>query len=156
DFQGGGQVLSSPVVADNRVYLAALRQKGLELFGALYCVNATTKQLLWTFTNNGAMKPVYSTPCLADGRLYIGEGFHTDHGCTRYCLAAQSGKKLWEFPTTSHTEGAPVVANGRVYFSAGDDGVLCVDAVKGTKVWQFPSAERAKKMRLHVDSRPEV
>jgi outer membrane protein assembly factor BamB len=155
DFQGNGSILSSPLVADNRIYLTAACG-ALDRFGAVYCLNASTREFLWTFTNNGAMKQVYCSPCLADGRLYVGEGLHEDKGCNLFCLDANTGKKLWEFATASHTEATPIVANGRVYFGAGDDGLYCLDAVKGTKIWQFPGPERIKKLRLHVDSRPAV
>src|SRR5207248_7832769 len=104
----------------------------------LYCVDLGTRNVLWTFDNDGDMKEVFSSPCLSGGRIYIGEGFHEDKGCRLYCIDANTGKKLWDFPTSSHTEGTPVVVGGRVYFSAGDDGVYCADADKGTKAWQFP------------------
>jgi outer membrane protein assembly factor BamB len=63
-------------------------------------------------------------------------------------VSAKNGSKLWDFPTTSHTESSPCVAGGRVFFGAGDDGVYCVDAVSGKEVWHFPG--------LHVDSSPAV
>src|SRR5262249_39476070 len=87
-----------------------------------------------------------SSPCLADGRLYIGEGYHQDSNCKLYCLNADSGAKLWEFPTGSHTESSPCVADGKVYFGAGDDGLYCVDAATGKEVWHFPG--------FHFDASP--
>jgi outer membrane protein assembly factor BamB len=155
DFEGNGSILSSPLVADNRIYVAAACGAA-DRYGRVYCLNASTREVLWTFSNDGAMKQVYCTPCLADGRLYIGEGFHEDKNCNLYCLDAKTGKKLWEFATESHTEARPTVAHGRVYFGAGDDGVYCLDAVKGTKIWQLPGPQRRKKLHLHVDSRPAV
>src|SRR5262249_28427740 len=80
--------------------------------------------------------------------LYIGEGFHEDRECKLYCLDAQTGKKLWEFTTESHTESSPCVADGRVFFGAGDDGVYCLDAATGEMVWNYRG--------LHVDSSPLV
>jgi outer membrane protein assembly factor BamB len=94
------------------------------------------------------MKQVFSTPCLADGRLYVGEGFHQDKNCRLFCLDAATGQKKWEFATNSHTESSPIVVGGRVYFGAGDDGVFCVEADTGKEVWQFPG--------LHVDCNPAV
>jgi outer membrane protein assembly factor BamB len=40
------------------------------------------------------------------------------------------------------------VADGRVYFGAGDDGVYCLDAKTGKEVWHFPGR--------HVDTNPVV
>src|SRR5207247_5393516 len=69
---------------------------------------------------------------------------------------ANSGKKQWEFATSSHTEsrpeiGAKLVVGGsagpqQVYFGAGDDGLYCVDAETGKEVWHFGG--------LHIDAGP--
>jgi outer membrane protein assembly factor BamB len=65
-----------------------------------------------------------------------------------FCLDAKDGKKLWEFPTTSHTESTPNVVDGKVYFGAGDDGIFCVGARDGKKIWNYPG--------VHVDTRPVI
>lgn len=154
-FEGTGMILSSPLVADGRIYLAAARG-ALDRFGTLYCLDAKTLDIIWAFDDDGAMKQVFSSPCLAGGRVYIGEGFHEDSGCKLYCVEAKTGRKVWDFSTGSHTEGTPVVVGGRVYFSAGDDGIYCVEADRGKKVWQFPDGARRKTLRLHVDMTPAV
>jgi outer membrane protein assembly factor BamB len=100
--------------------------------------------MIWRFDDDGEMKAVFSTPCIADGRLYIGEGFHQDSNCKLYCIDEATGKKLWDFPTASHTESSPCVANGKVSFGAGDDGVYCLDAKNGKELWHFRG--------LHVDT----
>src|SRR5262249_49293247 len=91
---------------------------------------------------------VFSTPYVAEGRLYIGEGFHQDKFCRLFCLDAATGKKQWEFQTTSHTESSPCVVQGKVYFGAGDDGVYCLSAVGGQEIWHYTG--------LHVDCNPLV
>jgi outer membrane protein assembly factor BamB len=111
-------------------------------------VNRATGKKIWEFDNGGDMKQVFSTPCVADGRLFVGEGFHQDTSCRLYCLDAATGQKKWEFATNSHTESSPLVVAGKVYFGAGDDGVYCVDASTGEKLWQYPG--------LHVDCSPAV
>lgn len=55
-------------------------------------------------------------------------------------------------PTTSHTEGTPRVANGKLYFTAGDDGLFCVDAATGARKWQLEGKPR----KLHIDGTPAV
>jgi outer membrane protein assembly factor BamB len=140
-----GNFSSSPLVAGDRIYQAAFHQSGFSALGALYCLNRSNgKELLWKFDDEGDMKPVFSTPCLDDGRLYIGEGFHQDSNCKLYCLEAATGKKLWDFPTASHTESSPCVAGGKVFFGAGEDGVFCLDAKSGKELWHFQG--------LHVDT----
>jgi outer membrane protein assembly factor BamB len=146
--QDAGTIASSPLVAGDRVYIAAAHGGVFEKYGRLYCLDRATGKELWRFDDDRGMKEVFSTPCLADGRLYIGEGFHQDTNCKLYCLDASTGKKQWEFTTNSHTESSPCVVSGKVYFGAGDDGVFCVDAADGKRVWQYPG--------LHVDCNPCV
>jgi outer membrane protein assembly factor BamB len=143
-----GVIYSSPLVAGDWVYVAVAHGSAFDVYGRLYCVNRATGKQVWEFDSDGDMKQVFSTPCVADGRIYIGEGFHQDKSCRLFCLDAATGQKKWEFATGSHTESSPVVAGGNVYFGAGDDGVYCVDAATGQKVWQYPG--------LHVDCSPAV
>jgi outer membrane protein assembly factor BamB len=142
-----GAFYSSPLLVGDRVYIAAAHGRAFT-YGRLYCLDRATGTKLWEFDNDGVMKQVFSTPCEADGRLYIGEGFHQDAGCHLFCLDADSGQKRWDFPTSSHTESSPCVAGGKVYFGAGDDGVFCLDAASGREVWHYEG--------LHVDCNPAV
>jgi outer membrane protein assembly factor BamB len=139
---------SSPWVDGERVYIGAVLPPAFDSSGAVYCVERKTGQEIWMFNDGGDMKPVFSSPCLAGGRVYIGEGFHKDAECKLYCLDAANGKKLWDFTTTSHTESTPCVASGKVYFGAGDDGLYCLDAATGAKIWHREG--------LHVDANPLV
>ena len=144
-----GAIISSPVVAGDRVYVAIIRDVGLSARGAVYCLDRDTRRVRWQFDDDGRMQHTYSTPCLADGRLYVGEGMHANHVCKFYCLDAASGRKLWHFETEGHIESSPCVADGRVFFGAGDDGVDCLDAVSGIKRWRYPGP-------VHVDTSPAV
>ena len=143
-----GAISSSPVVAGERVYIAAAHDSVFRPHGALYCLDRGTGEVVWSFSNNKEMKPVFSTPVVADGKIYLGEGFHQDYECRVYCLDAASGKKLWDFQAGSHTESTPWLAAGRLYIGAGDDGLYCLDAASGKKRWNFPS--------FHIDAPPLV
>jgi outer membrane protein assembly factor BamB len=119
--------------------------------GNLYCVQRSTGTVLWDFNrvNGSVMREVFSSPCLADGKLYVGEGFHDDVRCNLFCIDPETGKQLWAHPTSSHTESSPCVANGKVFCGAGNDGLLCLDpAQDGKQVWQYPKG--------HVDCPPIV
>jgi outer membrane protein assembly factor BamB len=139
---------SSPVVDGERVYIGVVLPSAFQGSGAVYCVDRKTGKEIWMFNAGGAMKDVFSSPCVADDRVYIGEGFHQHADCKLYCLDAATGKKLWDFATSSHTESTPCVAGGKVYFGAGDDGLYCLDAATGAKKWHLE--------RLHVDANPLV
>jgi outer membrane protein assembly factor BamB len=139
---------SSPVVEGDRVYIGVVLPSAFGGAGAVYCVDRRTGKEIWMFNEGGEMKDVFSSPCVADGRVYIGEGFHQHADCKMYCLDAATGKKLWDFATGSHTESTPTVAAGKVYFGAGDDGLYCLDAATGKERWHLKG--------LHVDANPLV
>jgi outer membrane protein assembly factor BamB len=143
-------IASSPAVDGNRVYVGAVHGAAFRS-GAVYCVAAVSGRVLWSFNDGGKMKDVFSSPCVAGGRVYVGEGFHQDLGCRLYCLDARSGDKVWDFPTNSHTESSPCVAGSKVYFGAGDDGLYCLDAATGKEVWRYTGPAG-----LHVDADPLV
>jgi outer membrane protein assembly factor BamB len=143
-----GSLDSTPLVTEDRIYAAVGHRAGFVAFGRLYCLDRATSKEIWSFDDEGKMKQVFSSPCLDGDRVYIGEGYHQDSFCKLFCLDAKTGKKIWEFQTKSHTESTPCVADGRVFFGAGDDGVYCIDAKEGKEVWHFPG--------LHVDTNPTV
>jgi outer membrane protein assembly factor BamB len=140
---------ATTLIDGDRLYTAGEHSGAFNTtFGAVYCVERFTGRPLWTFNDGGKMKKVFSSPCLAAGKLYVGEGFHDDSQCKLYCLDAATGQKLWAYPTRSHTESSPCVAGGKVYCGAGGDGLLCLDAATGDKVWQYEKG--------HIDCPPVV
>jgi outer membrane protein assembly factor BamB len=141
-----GAISSSPVVAGDRVLIAAAIDSVFRPYGVLYCLDRATGTVVWSFDGGKKMKQVFSTPTVVGQKIYIGEGFHQDYDCKVYCLGLRDGKKLWEHQTASHTESTAAVADGRVYMGAGDDGLFCLTADKGAKVWGFPG--------FHIDAGP--
>jgi outer membrane protein assembly factor BamB len=147
--------MSGITVDGDRLYFGASKVFGLNsMDGFVFCLDRTTGKQLWRFTNDDDLKQVFCTPTPAGGRVYFGEGLHTDTGCRLFCVDAATGKPAWPkpFETTSHTEGTPRVAGGRVYFTAGDDGLFCADAATGEKKWQLPGTAN----KLHIDTPPVV
>jgi outer membrane protein assembly factor BamB len=143
-----GTITSSPLVAGEHVYVAAAHGSAFASYGRLYCLERATGKEVWGFNDDGQMKQVFSTPFLADGRLYVGEGYHQDKICKLYCLDAATGQKVWEFSTSSHTESSPIVVGDKVYCGAGDDGLVCLNAADGKEVWSYKG--------VHVDCTPAV
>ena len=128
----------SPAVTGSRFLIASDNHK-------LYCAGLEKGELHWTFE---AQCPIFSSPAVWQGRVYIGEGLHYDTDCRFYCLDLASGDILWSVQTTSHTESSPAVVDGKEYFGAGDDGVYCADALSGKILWQYEEP--------HVDGGPLV
>jgi eukaryotic-like serine/threonine-protein kinase len=144
-----GALIGTPWVADDRVYLGAIRDTGLQPTGAVVCLDRASLKPLWTFDDDGKMLHMFSSPVLANGRLYIGEGMHANFDCHLYCLDAETGRKLWAHAAKSHIESTPVVVGDHVVFGAGDDGVVCIDASNGIGVWKLDRP-------AHVDTTPIV
>ncbi len=144
-----GAIVSTPAIAGEHVYCAAIQDGGLFPSGAVYALDRHTGRVAWKFDDGGRMLHMFSSPCLADGRLFIGEGMHRYFVCKLYCLDAATGRKLWQFQTGGHIESTPCVAEGRVYFASGDDGMYCLDAATGKEAWHFQGP-------CHVDSSPAV
>lgn len=111
----------------------------------LYCFDAKTGEVIWKFETE---YEVFSSPAVAYGKVYIGEGLHYTEDAKFYCVDAKTGKLIWDFQTSSHTESSPAVFGGKIYFGAGEDGVYCLNAETGEKIWQYPG--------VHVDSSPIV
>ena len=151
-FDGADEVLSGVTVADSRLYFGTLKRNGFRNAGSVVCADAATGKPIWTFDDGGSLKPVFSTPAVAGGKVFVGEGLHTDADRRLFALDANTGAPAWQAQTTSHTEGGAHVADGRVWFAAGDDGLYCANAADGKAAWHTPGAER----KLHIDTPPTL
>lgn len=144
-----GAAVAAPRVAKDAIYFAAIHARGFKLDGAVYCLDPSTGKSKWSFDADGTMLPTGSSPALANGRLYFGEGMHANFSCRLFCLDAATGKQFWTFPTTDHIEGGPLILGDAVIFPAGNDGLYAVDAATGKMKWNF-------RADLHIDSTPLV
>jgi outer membrane protein assembly factor BamB len=148
-----GVFVSTPTVHGNRVYAASAHPitKG----GFLVALDLRSGRKLWDFEDDGDFKQAFSGPTVAEGAVYIGEGFHDDKECKVYRIDAETGAKTWEFKTGSQTESSPVVHAGKVFVGAGNDGFLCLDAASGKRIWQFPEANHSGRL-VRFGARPLV
>lgn len=137
--------LSSPAVVGNRLYIGAAVGSVFSVHGATYCIDTDKNEVVW---QENSEIPIFSSPAVVAGRVYIGEGFHEDSGCRLRCLDANTGNPIWSFTTASHVESTPFITRGRLYFTAGADGVYCIDALAGEQIWHFPG--------VHADMSPLV
>ena len=148
-FKGEGGVVidfsSSPAVVGSQVYISAAQGSFFSSGGAVYCVDADSGVNRWRYDTP---IQIFSSPTVAGGRVYVGEGFHQDADCHLHCLDANNGRPIWRFKTASHVESTPFISQGKVYFGAGSDGVYCLDALEGEEIWHYPS--------VHVDMSPVV
>jgi len=149
-FHTGGQILSSPVVADGVVY-----------FGSndhfLYAVDLASGAQKWKF-ETGSRIP--STPAVANGLL-----FFLSYDSNFYALDATTGVLKWKFKTggehrfsAKHIHGiepaaetmpdpfdfflsSPVVSAGLIYFGSSDNYIYALDAASGALKWKFKTGD---------------
>ncbi|HEO71855.1 MAG TPA: hypothetical protein ENN80_11385, partial [Candidatus Hydrogenedentes bacterium] len=130
-----------PVVAGKTLYF------GSSANDALVALDTDTGAERWRFYTDG---PIRLAPAVAGGKVY----FASDDGCL-YCLDGASGALAWRFRAVPSertllgntrlisawpARGAPVVADGMVYFGAGIwsfEGIFlyALDAETGAVVW---------------------
>ncbi len=113
-FVGMSEIVGTPVLVGNRVYVALGRDpehgRGR---GALHCVNATGRGditqsgRVWLYQG---LDRTLSTASVADGLVYL-----SDVAGRLHCLDAETGKCYWINETQSQTWGSTLVADGRVY-----------------------------------------
>lgn len=131
--RGGAGYYASPAVVGNRVYVASAALGMFGGSGAILCFDADTGGLVWQGAPEG-FRATFSSPSISGRRLVCGEGLHDTRDARVVCLdlaPGREGKVLWTYPTKSHVECAPVIADGRVYIGAGDDGYYCFDLEPG-------------------------
>jgi outer membrane protein assembly factor BamB len=134
-----GNILAAPRVGGEHVYAGVAMNGGggNARWGVVYCLDRATGEKRWAFTDDRRLKPVQSTPCLDQGRLYFGEGLADSGAGKFYCLDVATGEKRWDFQAGAPVTSSPCAADGRVFSGAGPDGIYCLDAASGEKRWRF-------------------
>lgn len=121
--------LSSPLVADGRVYFGSSD-------GHVYALDAASGALLWKHRTGDV---VHASPAYAGGRVYVG-GWDGK----LYALDAKTGAQVWAFqagvdPLMHNQQGfqsSPAVVGGVVYSGCRDGHVYAVDAATGRELWK--------------------
>ena len=145
-FRTRGQVISSPTVVGNTLYVGSTDHM-------LYALDRDSGTLKWKFKTDGR---VASSAAVAKGVAYFGS-----YDGNFYAVNTADGKLKWKFQTggehrfaARHLHGSlpvaetmpdpfdvylssPVVADGSVYFGSGDGNVYALDATTGTQKWKF-------------------
>jgi len=144
NYTAGNQIISSPAIANGRVYFGSRD-------GNVYCLDAGIGLELWRYNTSHL---VCSSPAIYENRVYVGSndipGLNGSHF---FCLNADTGELIWEYTTGDESMvgfySSPAVVSGRVYVGSGDHKVYCFDAMTGMKLWEFMTG-------YDVDSSPAV
>ena len=130
-FKDGDEgFLASPAIVGNRVYIASALLGAFEKTGKIYCFDADTGAVIWSSALPATGPRSRPQPVVQGNYLVCGEGLHDTRDARVVCLDIRPSKKgevVWTFETRNHVECTPVIANGKVYFGAGDDGIYCLD-----------------------------
>ena len=111
NYTTGGDVWSSPAVANGTVYVGSYDNN-------TYALNATTGTKLWNYTTGDNVE---SSPAVINGTVYVGS-----NDGNVYALSAATGAKVWSFTTGDYVFSSPAVVNGTVYVGSNDGNVYAI------------------------------
>ncbi|SFG60562.1 Outer membrane protein assembly factor BamB, contains PQQ-like beta-propeller repeat [Duganella sp. CF458] len=122
--------LSSPVVADGRVYFGSSDER-------LYALDAKTGAVHWAFKSGGM---IHAAPALA-GKCIV---FGSWDGAV-YVLDADSGKQRWRYQTETEqktstllgVQAQPLVDGDTVYIGSRDSYFYALDLASGKMKWRY-------------------
>jgi outer membrane protein assembly factor BamB len=134
------QSLAAPVFAEGLLLQGTFEH-------TLDAYDAADGRLLWSLEKSA---PIYSTPVVDRGVLFIGEGLHTTVVATLTAIDIKGPKVLWHRKIQGHLETPPKVApdGKRLYVTAGDSGLWCFETASGEPCWHQP--------RGHADMLPHL
>jgi outer membrane protein assembly factor BamB len=125
--------VASPVPVKDGIYLAGIGAFNRPTISVFPLAAKTAPQPTWTKSAPYLKLASVSSPAVAGDYLVFGDGMHQDSGGVLHCVHATTGKPVWQLVLPGnliHLEGAPVIANGKVFTGGGAAGVVCVELEK--------------------------
>ena len=120
-FRTGGEVWSTPAVADGVAYFGSLDQH-------VYAVDVATGAEIWRFETEGG---VVAGPAVAGGKVLVGS-----FDSTFYAIDAETGREAWTFEGASRWYWARAVVKGDVVYAPSLDGNLyAIGLEDGLRRW---------------------
>jgi len=104
----GAAIVANPVLKDSNIFVATIE-------GHLYCIDANSGRLKWTFKNGDGYRSVWGSLVATDEALFFG-----DEAGNVYAISTISGEPLWPTP---YSAGASVIPGGVLT----DEGPLFVN-----------------------------
>ena len=129
-YKSAQHYVASPVAGEKLIYLSGFGASNTGVFNAVAVQNDASERLVWSKTAPYIKRPTVCAPAVVDGLAVFGDGVHRTDNATVYCVKADNGSPVWQFPVSgklARIVGSPTVSNGRVFVGAGRAGVLCLD-----------------------------
>lgn len=121
-FQTGDEVRSSPVVANDRVFIGSYDKH-------LYALDAHDGAPLWRFATEGG---ICGTPAVWKHLVFVGSEDYNVYG-----VDAASGEEAWTYRTWQQVRGSPRV-HGEALYIGSDDGFLhALEPRNGRVLWKY-------------------
>ncbi|MDG2124089.1 MAG: PQQ-binding-like beta-propeller repeat protein, partial [Verrucomicrobiales bacterium] len=122
EYESEGPIEGSACVAE-----------GMLVFGSgdglVYALDAKSGEFRWKYETDGeVLGGVNSFVDKKSGETRVVVG---SYDYLVYCFEVKSGEKRWSFETTNYVNGAPTVAEGKVFFGGCDGFVYMVGASGG-------------------------
>lgn len=124
-FETGSAVWASPLVVDERVYVASMDH-------ILYCLDAENGEEIWKTEVGGALA---APPLLVDGILYVGAFDGRVHA-----IEADSGELVegFGFQAENWIWSTPLMAGGQLFVTALDGSLYALDPATGDVQAPYP------------------
>ncbi len=137
---------SSPCVANGMVVIGSgAAGQSIAKRGQMYCLNATTGQSIWTytqqnyvleyFTSQPNLQPIWTAIYL--NLTGIGPSFVFGDFYHMTCVNASNGKMIWTSYLSREHFGLPSYADGKIYVPSDTFGLYVIDAFSGVKLDYF-------------------
>ena len=127
------ELISTPVIVDDRVYLANGQDpEHGEGVGHFYSIDGTQRGditesgLLWRYDD---IRRSISTAAVLDGLVYI-----ADFSGFLHCLDVETGEPYWVYDTFASIWGSPFVVDGKVYLGDEDGDIVVLQHGKEMEV----------------------
>jgi outer membrane protein assembly factor BamB len=119
-------VWATPLVADGRVYVAAMDHQ-------VYSLDAETGDVIWTSKVGGAMAAP-PTLVMEDGILYVGA-----FDGQLYAIKAESGELVegFKFEASNWIWSEVLALGDKIYATSLDGNLYALDPANGAQIWSF-------------------
>ncbi|MBA2403342.1 MAG: PQQ-binding-like beta-propeller repeat protein [Bdellovibrionales bacterium] len=134
-----GSTFSAPISSGDKFYFVATT-------GVLFEADKNFKDATKLFEGK---KQSLGALTLAEGKLFWGDGLHTDKKSILHIYDLKTKKMLKELEVEGHIERAPLHHQGLIFLPVGPAGLMAINASDFKTKWHAKVYENKK---LHIDS----